>query len=102
MFSKVALRIIRLLRADGFHDQPVMAHDVLRLAGRGQMQPAQPVDMTAAAAHQIPKRLIASRGIELTMEVVVGSHELLEIPGLGEFLLQSDGAVQLANQLRRV
>jgi hypothetical protein len=35
------------------------------------------------------------------VEVVVGRHEL-QIPGLGEFLLQSDGAVQLANQLRRV
>ncbi len=46
MFSKVALRIIRLVRSDRFHDQPVMAHDILRLAGRGQMQPAQPVDMT--------------------------------------------------------
>jgi hypothetical protein len=36
------------------------------------------------------------------VEVVVGRHELLEIPGLGEFLLQNDGAVQLANQPRRV
>src|SRR5229473_770911 len=54
--------------------------------------------MTAAAAYQIPKRLIAGRGIELTMEVVVGSHEFLEVPRLGESLLQRDGAVQLADQ----
>jgi hypothetical protein len=36
------------------------------------------------------------------VEIVVGRHEFLEIPGLGEFLLQADSAVQLANQLRRV
>jgi hypothetical protein len=102
VFSQVALRIIRLVRADGCHDQLVMAHDVVRLARRRQMQPAQPVDMAAAAAHQVPKPLVAGGGIELPVEVVVGRHELLEIPGLGEFLLQSDGTVQLANQLRRV
>jgi hypothetical protein len=37
--------------------------------------------MTAAAAHEIPKAPVASRGIELLMEIIVGSHELLEIPG---------------------
>ena len=66
------------------------------------MHPPQPVDMTAAAAHQIPKPLVAGRGIELLVEIVVGSHEFFEIPGLGEFLLQRDGAVQLADQLLRV
>ena len=49
-----------------------MAHDVLRLAWRGQMQPAQPVDMTASAAHQIPEFLVAGRGIKLSIEVAVG------------------------------
>src|SRR6202163_4871829 len=98
MFAKMALRVIRLVRADCFHDQPVMAHDVLRLAGRGQMEPAQAVDMTAAAAHQIPEFLVAGRGIKLSMEVVVGAHELLEIPRLGEFLLSRDGGVQLVHQ----
>ncbi len=98
MFSKMALRVIRLVRGDRFHDQPVMAHDILRLAGRGQMQPAQPVDMTAAAAHQIPEFLVAGRDIKLSMELVVGAHELLEIPRLGEFLLPRDGGVQLVHQ----
>jgi hypothetical protein len=37
----------------------VMAHDVLRLARRWQMQPAQPIDMAAAAAHQVSKPLVA-------------------------------------------
>jgi hypothetical protein len=46
-----------------------MAQDVLRLAWRGQMQP---VDMTAAAAHQIPEFLVAGRGIKLSIEIVVG------------------------------
>src|SRR5260370_23570631 len=41
-------------------------------------------------------------GIELPVEIVVGGHEFLEIPGLGEFLLQGDGTVQLANQVLRV
>jgi hypothetical protein len=63
------------------------------------MQPAQPVDMTAAAAHQVPEFGVAGRGIELLVEVVIGSHEFLELPGLGEFLLQRDSAIQLVNQL---
>ena len=59
---------------------------------------AQPVDMTAAAAHQIPKCLIAGRGIEFPVEVIIGRHELLEVSGLGEFLLKRNGVVQLADQ----
>ena len=54
MFSQMPLRVVRLAGGNGFHDQLVMAHNVLRLAGRGQVQPAQAVDMAASAFHQRP------------------------------------------------
>jgi len=69
MLAQVALRIVRLARANGRDDQFVMAHDVLCFSWRGEMKPAQPVDMAAAAAHQIPKLLVAGCGIELLVEV---------------------------------
>ena len=56
MLAQVTLGFIRLVGADRRDDEFVMAHDVLRFSGRRQMESAQPVDVAAAAAHQIPKR----------------------------------------------
>ena len=87
------LRILRLTGGNGFHDQFVMAHDVLRLAGRGQMQAAQPVDMAAAAFHQRPQFLLVGRRIQALVKVIVGGHEFLEVAGLSELLLSENDAL---------
>ena len=70
MRAQVLLRLVRLAGIDRLRDQSVMPHDILRLAGRGQMHPAQPVDMPAAAAHQRPDVLLVGSRIELAVELV--------------------------------
>jgi hypothetical protein len=54
---------------------------------------SQTVDVTAAAAHQIPKLLFAGRNIKLAMKVVVGGREFRQIAGLGELLLERNGQI---------
>jgi hypothetical protein len=88
------LRFLRLAAGDRLHDQPVVADDILRLAGRGQVQPAQPVDMAAAALHQSRRTLIAA---ELVFGVSSGqgglgwyifeNRNLLDIPAVFAGLL---------------
>ena len=88
------LRLVGIAGADRPGDQLVMAHDILRLAGRGQVQPAQPVDMAAAALHQRRRTLIAA---ELVFGVSSGqgglgwyifeNRNLLDIPAVFAGLL---------------
>src|SRR5260221_2467928 len=88
MLAQMLLRGIGVAGLDCTGDQLVMTHDVLGLAGRGQMQPAQPVDMSAAAANERPQILLSGGGIELRVEIAVAGHERLEVTGLGRLLLQ--------------
>ena len=46
-----ALRLVRFAGVDRSDDQFVQPHDLLCIAGRVQVQPAQAVDMAVAAAH---------------------------------------------------
>src|SRR3954463_2220307 len=62
------------------------------------MQPAQPVDMSAAAAHQRPEFLLAGRGIKLRVKIIVAGDEALEVSGLGELLLERDRVVEAYDQ----
>src|SRR3954454_20460547 len=62
------------------------------------MQPAQPVDMSAAAAHQRPEFLLAGRGIKLRVKIVIAGDEALEVSGLGELLLERDRVVEAYDQ----
>src|SRR6476620_3580708 len=96
MCSQMLLRLVGFPGADRSSDQAVMPHDVLRLAGRRQMESAQTVDMTAAAAHQRPDVLLTGCGIKLGMEIVVCRHEFLEVAGLCELLLARNDPVQLS------
>ena len=92
------LRLIRLIGLNGSCDQAVMLHDFLRLAGRRQMDAAQAVDMSAAAAHQTPDSLLVGCRIEKLMEVVVGGHEAFEITGFGQLLLLINRALQIGDE----
>src|SRR3954453_14787248 len=62
------------------------------------MHPAQPVDMSATAAHQRPEFLLAGRGIKLRMKIIVARNEALEVSGLGELLLEGDRVVEAYDQ----
>src|SRR3954466_13988093 len=62
------------------------------------MQPAQPVDMSAAAAHQRPEFLLAGRGIKLRVKIIVAGDEALEVSGLGELLLAPIRVVEAYDQ----
>lgn len=62
------------------------------------MHPAQPVDMSATAAHQRPEFLLAGRGIKLRVKIIVASDEALEVSGLGELLLERDRVVEAYDQ----
>src|SRR3954467_1772347 len=62
------------------------------------MHPAQPVDMSATAAHQRPEFLLAGRGIKLRVKIIVASDEALEVAGLGELLLERDRVVEAYDQ----
>src|SRR5262245_32281580 len=64
MSAQMFLRFLRLTARNRLCDQLVMANDILRLAGRGQVQPAQPVDMATAALHQCPDVLLVGGLIE--------------------------------------
>src|SRR5712672_1579303 len=98
MGAQMLLRLVGIAGIDRFRNQPVMAHDILRLAGRGQMQPAQPVDMAAAALHQRPDVLLVGGDVKLGVEFIVGGHEFFELAGLGELLLARDRSVQLGDE----
>src|SRR5262245_14517702 len=98
MRPQVFLGLVGFAARYRFRDQLVMADDVLRLAGGGQVQTAQAVDMTAAAAYQCPDVLLVGGFIELGMELVVGGHEFLERAGLQDLQLPRDGRVELGNQ----
>src|SRR5438445_7013158 len=100
MLAQMLLSGIGVSGLDRARDQLVVAYDILGLAGRGQMQPAQPVDMSAAAPHQRPQILLSCGGVELGVEVIVGGHEGLEVASLRELLLQRDGVVQPNDQGR--
>jgi len=62
------------------------------------MQPAQAVDMAAAAAHQGPDVALVGRRVKLRVEIIVGDHEGFEIAGLGQLLLMADHAVEIRGQ----
>src|SRR3954454_1959123 len=62
------------------------------------MQPAQSVDMSAAAAHQRPEFLLAGRSIKLRVKIIIAGDEALEVSGLGELLLERDRVVEAYDQ----
>ena len=98
MGAQVLLRLVGFPGIDRLRDQLVMPHDILCLAGRGQMHPAQPVDMPAAAAHQRPDVLLVGSCIELAVELVVGGHEFFEVADLGILLLAGNRRVKFGDE----
>src|SRR5947209_10555348 len=98
MFPQMLLCSISVPSLNRARNQLVVAYDVLGLAGRGQVQPAQPVDMSATAPHQRPQVSLSGGCVELDVEVIIAGDERLEVTGLRELLLQCNGAVEASDQ----
>ena len=62
-------------------DAPVVAHHALGIAGRGQIEPAQPVEMAAAPAHQFIQIGCARGFVHGAVKRLVGGDEFLGAAG---------------------
>src|SRR4051794_8831941 len=75
-----------------------MSEDTFDLARRRQVETAQAIDVSAAAAHQKPEILHLGRFIEMSVEVLVGQFESLQVIGFHEGLLLRQDALEPCDQ----
>src|SRR4051812_23359702 len=68
MLAQVPLRQFRPAGNDRLGHRGMVGDDLLRLARARQMQPAQPVEMAAAAADELAQARHAGRGVEEAVE----------------------------------
>lgn len=76
------------------HNQSVVLHDVLSLAGGGKVKAAQAVDMPTAAAHENPQVVHLGCFVKVLMEGLIGCGKGFEIFRFHESLLLREKALK--------
>ena len=65
----------------GLRDQPVVANDLVHFAGQGQVQEAQPIDLSALPTHDVPQIGNGGGVVKAPMKLAIGLLECLLVAG---------------------